>query len=99
MSTPCNTELNAELPDSIYYPFKRLPGVRLAAYAFACVEAALEHAEEEILKNRNGANTGTFDLRRLRDILPRLGRVLLRPSELKEDLQLDRWPHHLYNAD
>ena len=48
MSEPCNTEQNVELPDSIYYPFKRLPGVRLAVYAFACVEVALEHVEEEV---------------------------------------------------
>lgn len=49
MSTPSDTEKNTELPDSIYYPFKRLPGVKLAAYAFACTGAALEHAEEGIL--------------------------------------------------
>ena len=48
MNTPYsepNTEL-AELPDGIYWPFKRLPGVKLAAYAFACVESALKYSEE-----------------------------------------------------
>ncbi len=51
-----------------------------------------------IKKNRNKDNTGPFNLKRVIAILPRLGRVLLRPAELKEDLQLDRWLHDLYNA-
>jgi hypothetical protein len=51
-----------------------------------------------IKKNGNGDNTGTFSLRRVRDILPRLVRVLVRPAELKQDLQLDRWLHDLYNT-
>ena len=47
MSTSNNTGLYAELPDSIYYQFKRLPGVKLEACALACVEAALiEEAAE-----------------------------------------------------
>ena len=48
MNTPYsepNTEL-AELPDGIYWPVKRLPGVKLAAYAFACVESALKYSEK-----------------------------------------------------
>lgn len=48
MNTPyseLNTEL-VELPDGIYWPFKRLPGSRLATYAFACVESALKYSEE-----------------------------------------------------
>jgi hypothetical protein len=55
-------------------------------------------AKEIIKKNGNGDNTGPFNLRRVGDILPRLVRVLLRPAELKEDLQLDRWLHNLYNV-
>ncbi len=35
-------------PDGKYWPFKRWPDSMLAAYAFACVETALEHAEEEV---------------------------------------------------
>lgn len=41
---------------------------------------------------------GPYGLRRVRDVLPRLGRVLLKPAELKRDLQLDRWLHDLYNT-
>jgi hypothetical protein len=54
------------------------------------------HVPAEILKKHGlRTNAGTFYLRRMKDILPRLGRVLLRPSELKEDLLLDRWLHDL----
>lgn len=35
-----------KLPDGIYWPFKRLPGVKLAAYAMVCVETALECSDE-----------------------------------------------------
>jgi hypothetical protein len=41
---------------------------------------------------------GPAGLRRGRDILPQLGRVLLKPAELKRDLQLDRWLHDLYST-
>jgi hypothetical protein len=41
---------------------------------------------------------GPSGLRRIRDILPRLVRVLLKPAELKRDLQLDRWLHDLYST-
>ena len=51
----------------------------------------------EIMKNGDGDNTRPSNLRRVRDILPKLVRVLLRPAELKEDLQLDRWLHDLHN--
>lgn len=50
------------------------------------------------LIRKNGNVTGHSGLRRLVDVLPRLGRVLLRPSELKKDLQLDRWLHDIYTA-
>ncbi len=35
----------AELPDGIYYPFKRLPESKLEIYAIACVETALKYSE------------------------------------------------------
>ncbi|APV44472.1 hypothetical protein Dform_01138 [Dehalogenimonas formicexedens] len=35
-----------ELPDAIYLPFHQLPGVKIAGYAFACVERALKYSEE-----------------------------------------------------
>ncbi len=40
-----NTDL-PDLPDGIYWPFERLPGVKLAAYAMACVETALKYSDE-----------------------------------------------------
>lgn len=44
-----DTKLNnylPDLPDAIYWPFKRLPGSKLAAYAMACVETALKYSEK-----------------------------------------------------
>ncbi len=48
-----------------------------------------------IKKNGHGDGTEPPGLRRIGDLLPTLVRALLRPAELKEDLQLDRWLHDL----
>ncbi len=36
----------ADLPDTIYWPFKRLPESKLETYAMACVETALRYSED-----------------------------------------------------
>lgn len=35
-----------ELPDAIYWPFKRLPETKLETYATACLGAALKYSED-----------------------------------------------------
>jgi len=55
-----------------------------------------EFTRQIISKNGNGGNPPGW--RRLIDILPRLGRVLFRPDELKKDLHLDHWLHDIYDA-
>jgi hypothetical protein len=40
----------------------------------------------------------SFYFKRMKNILPRLGRVLIRPKVLKQDLLLDRWLHDLFNS-
>lgn len=60
MSTPYNNEPNIdlpELPDGIYYPFKRLPGVMLVTYAYACIECALDYALEQEQSNKQAADS------------------------------------------
>jgi hypothetical protein len=52
---------------------------------------------KEIIRN-DGNIVDLSGLRRLRNILPRMVRGLLRPGELKEDLQLDRWLHDLHST-
>lgn len=37
-----------------------------------------------------------FFRKRVEDVLPRIGRALVKPSELKDDFLLDRWMHELY---
>jgi len=48
-----------------------------------------------IIKKNGNHNNEPYGLRRVRDILPQLSRALLKPVELKRDLQLDRWLHDL----
>jgi hypothetical protein len=50
------------------------------------------------IMSKNGKGSGPSGWRRIIDVLPKLGRVLFRPDELKKDLHLDRWLHDLYNA-
>ena len=50
------------------------------------------------IMSKNGDGSGPPGWRRLIDILPRLGRILFRPDELKKDLHLDHWLHDIYNA-
>jgi hypothetical protein len=48
---------------------------------------------------KNGNDVGVRSgWRRIVSILPQLGRVLVRPAELKDDLRLDRWLHDLYKS-
>jgi hypothetical protein len=59
MSTPYNNESNIdlpELPDGLYYPFKRLPGTMLFTYAFECIEVALKHALEHEQRDKQAAD-------------------------------------------
>lgn len=59
MGTPYNNILNIdlpELPDGIYYPFKRSPGTMLATYAFACIEVALKHALENEQRDKQASD-------------------------------------------
>ncbi len=45
--TPLNNNAQLpDLPDAIYWPFKRLPELRLEAYAEACLEIALRYSED-----------------------------------------------------
>ncbi len=53
----------------------------------------------QIIKKNGNSSDGPSGLRRVIEIVPRLGRVLIRPDELKEDLRLDRWLHDLYKSD
>ena len=48
--------------------------------------------------SKNGNSNGPSGWERLISVLPRLGRVLFRPDELKKDLHLDRWLHDLHDA-
>jgi len=60
MATLHNNESNIdlpELPDGIYYPFKRLPATMLATHAFECIEVALEHALEYQQRDKQAANS------------------------------------------
>lgn len=60
MSTPYNNKPNIdlpELPDGIYYPFKRLPGVMLVTYAYACIECALDYALEHEQSDKQAADS------------------------------------------
>lgn len=56
MSTPYNSEPNIDLPDGIYYPFQRLPGVMLVTYAFECIEVALKHALKHEQEDKQAAD-------------------------------------------
>jgi hypothetical protein len=49
-------------------------------------------------KNKLGTQRGHMGLRRIGYILLRLAQGLLKPSELKNDLKLDRWLHDIYNV-
>ena len=54
----------------------------------------------EIYKRHGfGKNTSILLLSRVGDIFPKIGKGLTRPSELKEDILLDRWLHDLYSPD
>jgi hypothetical protein len=46
--------------------------------------------------NGRSRGRGIFKTIRIKEIIPRLFRLVLKPSELKEDLLLDRWLHDLY---
>ena len=59
MSTLHNNEPNIdlpELPDGIYYPFKRLLGTMLVTYAYACIEYALDYALEHEQRDKQAAD-------------------------------------------
>jgi hypothetical protein len=71
--------------------FSRRSMVRALAGRFS-------HFTRQIIKKNGNGSNGLPGWRRVIDIMPRLGRVLIRPAELKEDLRLDRWLHDLYNA-
>jgi hypothetical protein len=49
-------------------------------------------------KSKVGTKRGHVGLKRIGDILPRLIKTLLKPSELKNDLKLDRWLHDIYKV-
>jgi hypothetical protein len=49
-------------------------------------------------KNTLDANPRTFYLRRIQGIFFRLVKALFRPSELRDDLQLDKWLSEIYQA-
>ena len=46
--------------------------------------------------NGHSRGRGIFKTARIKSVVPRLFRLVLKPSELKEDLLLDRWLHDLY---
>jgi hypothetical protein len=50
-----------------------------------------------VKRNENGDGTEP-SVKRARNLIPQLFRAVLKPAELKEDLQLDRWLHDLYNV-
>ncbi len=110
MNTP-HSELNTEfeeLSDGIYWPFKRLPGSRLAAYALACIEYALNCALEHEQNDKQAAASiaayqaviQSWDLPGCQTLID----AMAQPKEdtstwlysldeaLNEDKPLDDWP-------
>lgn len=65
---------------------------------WAIIKRFFSVPEEIPQKNGFRRNTLFFYFRRMKNILPKLGGVLLRPNELKQDLLLDRWLHDIYGS-
>jgi hypothetical protein len=63
------------------------------------IAGRFSHFSRQIIGKNGNGNKGLSGWGRIGDILPRLGRVLIRPAELKEDLRLDHWLHDLYKSD
>ncbi len=51
------------------------------------------------LKKRSPVDNMALYIKRMKDIVPRLSRVIFRPSDLKQDLLLDRWLHNTCSRD
>jgi|WetSurMetagenome_2_1015567.scaffolds.fasta_scaffold130065_2 hypothetical protein len=64
----------------------------------AIINRFFSFTKDIIRKNGNGDDVGSSNSRRLKDILPRLVGVLLKPANLADDLKLDRWLHDLYST-
>lgn len=50
----------------------------------------------EVFKGNGHSRGHIFTTARIKSVVPRLFRLVLKPTELKEDLLLDRWLHDLY---
>ena len=66
---------------------------------FWAIIRRLFHVPEEVsLEQRIQTYLISFYFKRLKNIIPKLGRMLIRPKELKQELLLDQWFHNIFNS-
>ncbi|MBI2857824.1 MAG: nucleotidyltransferase family protein [Chloroflexi bacterium] len=73
-------------------PYTRLRAFWSFATRFFCIPEELAH------KRGQPGFLVSFYAKRVEDVFPRMWRALLKPSDLRNDLLLDRWLHDLYRA-
>jgi hypothetical protein len=65
---------------------------------FRAIVGRFSHFTRQIVRKNGNGGGARSRWQRIGDILPQLGRVFVRPAELKDDLRLDRWLHDLYKS-